>query len=95
MTSQIDTQIDIELEYKCTVLKFNGVPVTGTVASGPATYWEPAWCDAHVFVGLTVTEVTEWITEQFEDDDQPVPTWAITDAQDILDQLKDRIEASV
>lgn len=95
MINQIDTEIDVELEYKDTVLEFQMVPITGTVASVTATYWEPSWCEAHVYLGLTVTDVTEWVVEQFEDKGQPVPPWAYTDAQDILDQLKDRIEASI
>lgn len=95
MRREINTEIDVEFEYKEVTLKFQCVPVTGSVESGPATYWETSWSEVNLHIGLTPKEVQEWVVEMLEDDEQPVPPWAYTDGRDILDEIEERITAHV
>jgi len=94
LRTEVDTTIDLEFEYKEVVLKFQ-VPVTGSIESGEATYWETSWSEVDIHVGLTPADVRDWVVEQFQDDGLPVPSWAYIDGQDILDEIKDKIKAHV
>lgn len=89
----IDTEVDVEFEYKEITLKFQCVPVTGSVESGLATYWETSWSEIDLHVHLTPSDVQEWVVEQLVDDGQPVPPWAYTDGSDILDEIRSRAKA--
>ena len=92
MYSEINTEIDVEFEYEGEQFRLQMVPVTGTIDWGPATYWEPSWSEVHLHIGMTPTEVQEWMVELYEDADQPVPPWAYTDGQAILDEMKEHID---
>lgn len=92
MHSDIDTEIDLEFEYKEEQLKFQAVPITGTVDSGLATYWETSWCEVKLHIGMTAEEIQDWLVEMFEDDDHPVPSWAYTDGEAIRDEMKEHID---
>ena len=94
LRTEVDTTVDLEFEYKEVVLKFQ-VPITGSIESGDATYWETSWSEIDIRVGLTPTDVQDWVVEQFQDDGLPVPAWAYTDGLDILDEIKSRIKAQV
>lgn len=94
LRKEIDTTIALEFEYKEVVLKFQ-VPVTGSIESGEATYWEPSWSEIDIHVGLTPTDIQDWVVEQFQDDNLPVPPWADTDGPAILDEIKYKIKAHI
>jgi len=93
--SYINTEIDVEIEYKGVTLKFQLVPITGTVDAGLATYEEPSWCEVDLHIGMTPAEVQDWVVETLTDDDQPVPAWAYTDGEAILSLMKERIESHI
>jgi len=93
--SEINTEVDLEFEYEGEKLKFQMVPVSGSVDSGLATYWETSWCDVNLHIELTPDDVQKWVVEMFADDGRPVPPWAYTDGQAILDEMKERIEVHV
>jgi len=93
--SDIDTEIDLEFEYKDEQLNFPMVPVTGTVDSGLATYWETSWCEVNLHIGMTAAGVQSCLVEMFTDCDKPVPPWAYTDGQAVLDEMKELVEIHV
>ena len=95
MHNNINTEIDLEIEYEGEVLKFQMVPVTGSVDWGLASYWETSWSEVNLHIGMTPAEVQDWVVEVFSDDDKQVPAWAYTDGQAILDMMKERIESHV
>lgn len=95
MLRQIDTEVDFQFEYKDHLLKFQMVPVTGTIEWGLATREETSWSEFNLHIGLTVSDVQFWVVEMFEDEDQPVPYWAYTDGQAILDEMKERLETHI
>ena len=92
MHSDIDIEIDLAFEYKGEMLKFQLVPVTGTVDWGLATFEEPSWSEVNLHIGMTPNEVQDWVVEMFTDDDKPVPAWAYADGQAILDEMKERAD---
>ncbi len=97
MHSEINTEIDVEIEYQGVKLNLQMVPVTGSLDWGPATYWEPSWSEADLHISMTPDEVQDWVVEMLTDysPDKPVPPWAYTDGQVILDMMKERIESHI
>ena len=95
MHNEINTEIDMEIEHEGEVLKFQMVPVSGSVDWGLATYWETSWSEVNLHIGMTATEIQDWVVEMFKDDDRPAPPWAYTDGQAILDEMKEHIESHV
>jgi len=87
--------LDLEFEYKDHVLKFQDVSVSGTIAKGHATLYEPGWCDVRFTIDMKPSDVQEWVIEQFEDDDLDVPPWAYTDGVEILVEMRDHIEQQI
>ncbi len=95
MRRQIDTEVDVVFEYEGEQLKFVLVPITGSIEWGPAIYWVPSWSEVHLHIGMTPTEVQDWVVEMFEDDNRPVPPWAYTDGQAITYRMRETIESTI
>lgn len=92
MYNEINTEVDVEFEYKGVRLKFIDVPVTGSIEWGTATYWEPSWSEAKLHINMTPAEVQEQMVEMFSEDNQPLPLW---DGQSILEEMNKHIESRV
>ena len=84
----INTEVDLEFEYNGEVLKFQMVPVSGTIDWESATEWETAWSEVDIQIDMTPLEVQDCVVEMFT---HP-PSWAFTDGQDILDELNLLVE---
>ncbi len=82
MRHQIDTEVDVAFEYEGEQLKFVLVPITGSVERS----------EVHLHIGMTPTEVQDWVVEMFEDDSRPVPPWAYTDGEAITYRMRETIE---
>lgn len=95
MRSEIDIDVDVEIEHHGVLLDFQAVSVTGTIVSGVGTQDDPPWCNVDLCVGLTVEEVQDQMVEMFTDEDKPVPPWALTDGEIVLDKMKRQIETHV
>ena len=91
MYSEINTEVDVEFEYKGVRFKFIDVHVTGSIEWGTATYWEPSWSEAKLHINMTPTEVQE----QMAEDDPPLPPWAHTDGESILEEMNKHIESRI
>ncbi len=92
MCKPFSNLLDLEFEYKEHMLKFQDVRVSGTVSKGHSTLYEQGWRDISFQIDMTAQEIQDWVVEDFEDNDQPVPSWAYTDGQAIQDVMRDRIE---
>jgi len=95
MLTHINTEIDINIEYKETVLKFQMVPVSGSIEIGLATYWETSWSEVSLHIDMTAAEIRDCVVQQFIDTGGPIPPWAYADGQEILDEMQEQIEAHI
>jgi hypothetical protein len=92
LRKEIDTDVDVEIEYNATMFRFQLVPVSGYIVAGPATEMETSWSEIKLHVNITPEEVSEWMVEHFEDRGFSAPSWAYTEGKQFKEAIVDYIE---